>query len=305
MRDPYEVLGVDKTADAKTIKQAYRKLARQLHPDLHPGDPQAEERFKAVAAAYDFLSDADKKARYDRGEIDATGAPRVERTFYRTYAEGGPGSRYSDPRDFLRDFEGIDIFADLFGVGGRRGEGMRGATMRGTDVRHTLEIDFLDAVNGAVRELVLPGGKHLKVTIPAGSATGDVLRLRGQGAAGRAGGPAGDVHIELKVRPHPVFTRSGGDIYADLPVTLGEAVLGAKVEAPTVDGTVSLTIPPGSNTGTRLRIRGKGVPSSTGKGRGDHYVTLKVILPEKPDAELTRLIREWEARHPYRVRSGD
>jgi DnaJ-class molecular chaperone len=164
-----------------------------------------------------------------------------------------------------------------------------------------VEIDFLDAVNGATRSVVMSDGKHLRVTIPAGSSDGDVLRLKGQGSPGLGGGSAGDLLIELKVRPHPSFTRKGRDIYAELPITLSEAVLGGKVEAQTVDGSVSLTVPKGSNTGSRLRVRGKGVPSPGG-GRGDHYVELKVVLPAQPDAELTRLVEEWSARHPYTVR---
>lgn len=298
MRDPYEVLGVSKGADIKEVKKAYRKLARQLHPDLHPGDAKAESRFKEVAASYDFLSDPERKLKYDRGEIDTSGAPRAERTFYRTYAESDARSRYNDPRGFSRDFEGMDIFSDLFGGGFR---GAHTAAMRGADVRATLEIDLLDAVKGTVREVTLQGGKRLAVTIPPGSEDGDVLRLKGQGPAGLGGGPAGDVNIELKVQPHPYFTRRGRDIYAEVPVTLPEAVLGAKIEVPTVDGPVTLSVPKGSNSGTRLRLRGKGVPTQGGE-RGDQYVILKVVLPDTPDPELTHFIKEWSSRHSYHVR---
>jgi DnaJ-class molecular chaperone len=298
MRDPYEVLGVPKNADFKEVKKAYRKLARQLHPDLHPGDAKAETRFKEVAASYDFLSDPERKLKYDRGEIDTSGAPRAERTFYRTYAEGDARSRYNDPRGFSHDFEGMDIFSDLFGGGFRS---THTAKMRGADVRATLEIDLLEAVKGTVRQVTLQGGKRLAVTIPPGSEDGQVLRLKGQGPAGLGGGPAGDVNIELKVQPHPYLTRRGKDIYAEVPVTLPEAVLGAKVEVPTVDGPVTLSIPKGSNSGTRLRLRGKGVPVSGGE-RGDQYVMLKVVLPDAPDPELTRFIEEWASRHPYHVR---
>lgn len=297
MRDPYQVLGVAKGADLKAVKKAYRKLARELHPDLHPGDTQAESRFKEVAAAYDFLSDAEQKAKYDRGEIDASGAPKAERRFYRTYAEGDPGTRYHDPQEFFRDFQDADIFAEFFG--GRAG---RAARARGSDVRATLEVGFLDAINGAVKEITLPDGKRLKLTIPPGSENGQVLRLKGQGMPGIGGGPAGDVNIELKVQPHPTFQRDGQDIHSEVPITLAEAVLGGKVDVATVDGTVSLTVPRGANSGTRLRLRGKGVPAAGGGGRGDHYVTLKVVLPDQPDPELSRFVEEWAARHPYRVR---
>ncbi len=297
MRDPYEVLGVPKGADIKDVKKAYRKLARQLHPDLHPGDAQAETRFKEVAASYDFLSNAEQKLKYDRGEIDTSGAPRAERTFYRSYAEGDPRSRYNDPRGFTHDFEGMDIFSDLFGGGFRA----TAARTRGSDVRATLEVDFLDAVKGSVREITLPGGKRLNVTIPPGSEDGQVLRLKGQGQPGLGGGTAGDVNIELTVRPHPQFARKGKDIHVEVPVTLPEAVLGAKIAVPTVDGPVTLSVPKGSNSGTRLRLRGKGVPATDG-GRGDQYVTLRVVLPDTPDPELSRFVEEWGSRHPYHVR---
>jgi DnaJ-class molecular chaperone len=301
MRDPYQVLGIDKGADEKAIKKAYRKLARDLHPDLHPGDRGAENRFKEVAAAYDFLSDPEKRARYDRGEIDPSGAPRAERRFYRTYAEGGPGARYHDPREFFRDASGMDFFSDLFGgrdqAGGARPRGRRGA-----DVTAALEIDFLEAVNGGSRQLALAAGKQLRVNIPPGSEDGQVLRLKGQGMPGAGGSAAGDALITLKIRPHPTFTRHGSDIRADVPVTLAEAMLGARIEVPTVDGRVNITVPKGSNTGTRLRLRGKGAPQPGGGPRGDHYVTLKVVLPDKPDPELVRMVEEWSARHPYRVR---
>jgi DnaJ-class molecular chaperone len=303
MRDPYEILGVAKGADIKEVKKAYRKLARQLHPDLHPGDTKAENQFKEVSSAHQFLSNADQKARYDRGEIDASGAPRAERTFYRTYADGRPGSRYSDPQEVFTDPDGMDIFADLF-RGVRHSAAWQAEQMRHADTRHRLEIDFLDAANGAVREIVLPGGKRLKVTIPPGATDGQVLRLRGQATQSAGGGRAGDVLIEIEVRSHPMFTRKGDDIHAELPITLPEAVLGARIEVPTVAGNVTLTVPKGANTGTRLRVKGKGVMAPGGRGRGDHYVTFKVMLPDKPDPELAELVEKWAARHPYRVRGG-
>jgi DnaJ-class molecular chaperone len=301
MRDPYDVLGIAKGSDSAEVKKAYRKLARKLHPDLHPGDQAAEERFKEVASAYDFLSDADKKARYDKGEIDAAGQPKMERRFYRDFAEGGSaGQRYADASEIFSNLEGMGVFADLFGAGTRRGARPQ---MRGQDVRELAEVGFLDAVNGTQREIAFSDGRRLKVTIPAGSSDGQVLRLKGQGQPSPTGGAAGDLHLEIKVQPHPVFTRQGNDITAELPISLGEAVLGGKVEAPTVDGPVSLTIPKNSNTGSRLRIRGKGVPIAGG-GRGDHYVTLKVVLPDPPDPALTAFIEGWAAKHPYRPRQS-
>jgi len=298
MRDPYDVLGVAKGADDKVVKTAYRKLARELHPDLHPGDRGAEERFKEVAAAYDFLSDADKKGRYDRGEIDASGVPRARRTFYRNYADSDSGSRYGDPRGAFQDFADFDLFSDLFrGATGGRG----GSKSRGRDTQVTLELDLVEAIRGGGREIALSGGKRLKVTLPPGSADGQVLRLQGQGLPGAGGGAAGDLLITLAVRPHPLFRRDGDDILADLPVSLGEAVLGGRVEVPTVDGPVTLTIPKGANTGTRLRLRGKGAPKPGG-GRGDQYVTLQVVLPDPPDPELERFVAGWPAGRSYPIR---
>lgn len=310
-RDPYEVLGVSKGADVKAVKAAYRRLARDLHPDLHPGDTKAEDRFKEVAAAYDFLADSEQKARYDRGEIDASGAPKAQRSFYRTYAEGEPGTRYHDPREFFSDAGGVGgVFADLFG--GRFGREVRSGPQRGADIRTRLDIDFVEAVKGGSREIVLPGSRRLKVTIPPGSTEGQVLRLKGQGQPAPSGGSPGsgssgrgspgDLHIELSVPPHPVLARQGNDIHADLPVTLSEAVLGARIDVPTVDGPVTLTVPKGSNTGTRLRLRGKGVPAASGGARGDQYVTLRVMLPQTPDEELSRFVEGWGTRHPYSVR---
>ena len=160
----------------------------------------------------------------------------------------------------------------------------------------------VDAVNGAQPELLMPDGRRLKVTIPPGTTDGKTLRLKGQGGASPTGGPSGDLHLKIKVRPHPQFTRKDNDIYAEVPVTLPEALLGAKIEVPTIDGVVSMTVPKGANTGTRLRVRGKGVLAPGGGERGDQYVTLRVVLPEPPDADLVRLVEQWSAAHPYRVR---
>lgn len=302
MKDPYETLGVERTAKPDAIQKAYRQLAKKFHPDLNPGNKQAEERFKEVSAAYDLLSDADKRARFDRGEIDASGAERPPEHFYRHYAESGPGQRY-DSRAGYADFGDLgDIFSDLFGRGGAGGRGrMR---MQGADVRYQLTVDFLDAVNGAKKRLTMPDGKTLDVAIPAGLADGQTLRLKGQGEpAPQGGGTAGDAYVEIRVAPHKLFERKGQDIHVEVPVTLSEAVLGGKVTVPTVTGPVTMTVPKGANTGTTLRLREKGALSAKTGKRGDQYVRLKVVLPDRPDAELERLVREWSAKHPYDVRS--
>lgn len=294
-RDPYETLGIKKEASAQEIRNAYRRLAKKLHPDLNPGDKQAEERFKEVSAAYDLLSDEDKRARYDRGEIDASGQERPRERFYRDFADVGGASYTGQPGGFS-DFGGAeDILSELFGRSGagRAGHAGRGGfRMRGSDVHYRLELDFLDAINGGKRTITLPDGSTLDVTIPPGVRDGQVLRLRGKGRPGIGGGEPGDALIEIEVRPHPIFTRKGDDIHVELPIGLREAVLGGKISVPTPTGTVTMTVPKWSNTGTVLRLKGKGVPRADGH-RGDQYVTLKIMLPPQPDPELERLIAQW------------
>lgn len=296
-RDPYEVLGVKKEASEEEIRAAYRKLAKKHHPDLNPGNKEAEARFKEIAAANDLLSDKEKRARFDRGEIDASGAERPEHAYsrYRGFAEGAPGERYE-----FHAAEGMapDDLDDLFGMfRGRRGGGK--IRLRGADLNFSLTVDFLAAINGTRQRLTLAPERSLDVTIPAGMRDGQILRLKGQGEPGLNGGPPGDALIEIHVAPHPFFRRDGDDIHVDLPVTLGEAVLGGKVTVPTPSGPVAMTIPANSNTGRVLRLKGKGVA-----GRGDEYVTLKVALPEGGDSELADFLKQWAAKHPYDPRRG-
>jgi DnaJ-class molecular chaperone len=284
--DPYKVLGVTKDASQEDIQKAYRTLAKKLHPDLNPGNKKAEEQFKEVSAAYDLVGDAEKRARFDRGEIDASGAERPPRGFYRDHA-GGAGDHYTSADGFA-DFAGADdIFADLFGRGGRTN-----LRMRGQNAHYRLELDFLDAVNGARRQVTMPDGSVLDVSIPAGTHDGQILRLRGKGMAGLNGGPPGDALVEIAVRPHRIFTRKGDDIHVELPISLREAVLGGKINVPTPQGVVAMTVPKWSNTGSVLRLKGKGVPRNGGNS-GDEYVTLKVMLPAKPDPELEKFIAQW------------
>lgn len=290
--DPYAALGVKRTATAEEIRKAYKRIARESHPDLNPGDPAAEARFKAAAAAWDLLRDPEKRARYDRGEIDATGAERPERRFYRDFArEGAGGAR---PGRGFQDLGGLgDIFEDLFG----RASGGRG--MRGQDLRYALETDFLEAVKGGLKRIQLPTGETLDVRIPEGTADGDQIRLRGKGAPGGAGGPPGDAIVTISVRPHRFFRREGDDILADLPVTIDEAVLGAKVEVPTIDGRVTVTVPKGASGGQVLRLRGKGARRKGGEGRGDQLLSIRIVLPPGGNAELETFLASWRARNRY------
>lgn len=296
MSDPYDVLGVARNASQDDIKKTYRKLAKQLHPDQHPGEAEVEERFKRVSAAYAILSDPEMRARYDRGEVDASGRERAGFQFEQ--ASGGPGG-------FAGGFNVEDILGDLFGgrFGGGGGGGRTGGMRaRGQDVSYLIKIGFLEAATGGSRRVTLEGGRTLDITVPAGIGDGQTIRLKGQGHAGLGGGGAGDALIKIQVEPHPVFTRDGNAVRMDLPVTLAEAVLGAKIEVPTVDGPVTLSVPPGSSSGDTLRLKGKGLKPGKSGARGDQFVRLKIVLPAKPDAKLTELVREWSAEHPYTVR---
>ena len=282
--DPYQTLGVKKDASQDEIQKAYRRLAKKLHPDLNPGNKQAEEQFKEVSQAYDLLGDADKRARFDRGEIDASGAERPRQRYYRDFAEGA--SSYATDSGFA-DFGTDDFLSEIFGLQARGN-----LRMRGQDVQYRLPLGFLDAINNGKQQLTLPDGSVLDVTIPPGTRDGQILRLRGKGRPGIGGGPPGDALIEIEVRPHHVFTRKGDDIHAELPISLKEAVLGGKVKVPTPSGAVTMTVPKWSNTGTVLRLKGQGVPKPGG-GRGDEYVTLKVMLPERLDSELEKFVSQW------------
>jgi len=288
--DPYVTLGVARDVTPEQIRSAFRKLAKTHHPDLNPGNAAAEERFKAVNAANELLSDPDKRARFDRGEIDAAGDPAApEPPRYRRYAEAAEGGRYRADPDDSQPFG--DIFGDFLNRGG---EPLR---MRGADAHYALAVDFLDAVTGATRTLTLPDGRTLDVKIPPGIEDRQVLRLKGQGSGGFNGGPDGDALIEIHANPHPFFTRKGDDIHLTLPVTLKEAVLGGRVTVPTPSGSVAMAVPKRSDTGTRLRLRGRGIPAHAGRPAGDQYVTLQVALADADDA-LEAFLRGWDPATP-------
>ena len=303
-QDPYLELGVPRTASADEIRRAFRKLAKQYHPDKNPGDQKAEERFKQVSAAFDLLGDEDKRKKFDAGEIDADG-----RETMRGYGGGNPfqqgggfqggGFRGGPGGAQFEDVDLGDILGEMFGGRGGRAGGGFNFNQRGHDIRAKVELDLEEAINGAKRRIAFSDGRTLEVTIPKGAADGQVLRLKGQGAPGRAG--AGDALIELAIRPHPVFKRDGDNLAMDLPISVPDAVLGGKVEAPTPDGPVTLSIPAGSNSGSTLRLKGKGLPGPMGR-RGDLLARLVVTLPDKPDAELTQFAETWRADRPYAPR---
>lgn len=287
VRNPYEVLGVASSASPAEIQTAYRKLAKKLHPDLNPGDKSAEDKFKEVAGAYDLLGDAEKRRRFDSGEIDATGAERPQRPYYRDYAASDQAHTYADASGFADFAEGDDALADLL----RRAQQAR-ANRRGPDLHYRLPISFEDSIKGADKRLTLPEGGTLDVKIPPGLIDGQVLRLKGKGAPGAGTGGPGDALIEVEVLADPRFTRDGDDIALELPISLSEAVLGGRVPVPTPTGYVTMSVPKGSNTGTTLRLKGKGAPRREG-GHGDEFVKLKVVLPKPPDPDLEAFVANW------------
>ena len=300
-KDPYQTLGVGRNASQDDIQKAYRKLAKQLHPDLNPGDKQAEERFKQVSAAYGLLGDEEKRARYDRGEIDETGAERPQHHFYRDFADTGMRHKYSGTSG-LGDFEDVsDLFGDLFGRGARGRA--RSPRQRGADIRYHLKVDFLDAVRGAKRRISMPDGVDLDLSIPPGVRDGQVLRLKGKGMPGSNGGQAGDALVEIEVAGHPLFRRKDNDIHLDLPISIDEAVLGGKVDVPTLSGKVSMKLPKGASSGQTLRLRGKGV-QPRGRAPGDQLVHLKIVMPSKIDADLEDFMKSWQDKHRYDPRSN-
>lgn len=308
-RDPYQELGVSRTASADEVRKAFRKLAKENHPDTNPGNKAAEERFKKVSAAFDIVGDAEKRKKFDAGLIDADGRETAPGGFGGGgpwgpggAGQGGFGQRGGGFRS--ETFEGADlgdILGEMFGGGrggrtGGMGGGFGGFSQRGADVRAKLEVDLVDAILGGKQRIAFSDGRTIDVTIPKGAQTGQTLRLKGQGSPGRSG--AGDAFIEISIRPHSIYRREDDALVMDLPVTLYDAVLGGKVEAPTPDGPVNITVPKGSNTGSRLRLKGRGLSDSRGQ-RGDLFARLVVTLPDAPDAALEAFAEEQKAKRPY------
>jgi DnaJ-class molecular chaperone len=297
--DPYVVLGVPRSASDDDIRRAYRKLAKELHPDLNPANRvAAEERFKKVSAAYEIIGDSEKRKQFDRGEIDASGEPR--RGFHRTYAGGGPyAGRPGGARPGGDDFSFGDIFSDLFGSMRGRGEPGSPFGVRGRDARYSLEVDFLEAAAGARKRVTLPDGDVLDITVPGGVSDGQVLRLRGKGSPGIRGAEPGDALVEIRVRPHPYFKRADDDILLEVPITLDEAVLGAKIEVPTITSRVQLTLPKATSSGRTFRLKGKGISNATTGRTGDQLVTVRIVLPETIDDKLAYFLSEWRQKNQY------
>ena len=307
--DPYEALGVSRSATADEIKKAYRRIAKTDHPDLN-SDPAAVARFTAASAAYDLLKDPEQRKRFDAGEIDASGQERATARQWRQQPGGGNpfGGGFGGSGGFgghAQDPDLADVFADLFGqrqqprggFGGFGGFGGRG-DQRGQDLRLALRVDFLTAAKGGRTRITLPAGGTLEVAIPKGVREGQTIRLRGKGEPGIGRGEPGDAYLEVSVAEHPFFRRDGDDILLVLPISLDEAILGAKVAAPTIDGPVNLTIPKGATSGQKLRLRGRGV-----KG-GDQHVELRVAMPPKVDPELEAFAQKWREGHAYDPRKG-
>ena len=300
-RDLYAVLGVARDASADVIRKAYRKLARRHHPDVNPGDKAAEERFKEISEAYDVLSDTEKRRNYDefgevalQGGFDAERARRAREAFGARFGgEPGPGEGgFASGEPF--EFGDLDDLLGRFGFGGRGGRGGAGrAGLRGSDIEAQLELDFLEAARGGEKRLTLqllgedgrPRSQTLTVRIPAGVGDGGRIRLRGKGGPGLGGGPPGDLWATVRVRPHPVFRREGRDLIVEVPVTIAEAIRGAKIEVPTLDGRATVSVPPGTDSGKKLRLRGKGIPDPAGKAPGDLYAVIQVRVPKQLDAD--------------------
>ncbi len=289
--DPYTVLGLSRTASDEDIRRAFRRLAKELHPDMNPDKAGASEQFRRVSTAYEVIGDPAKRQRYDRGEIDAAGEPRhgYQHANSARAGAGGPGGA---------EFGFGDVFSDLFGQRGPRGGGA-GFSLKGQDMRYTLDVEFMEALLGARKRVTMPEGGQLDLAVPEGVTDGQVLRLKGKGGLGIRGGEPGDALVEVRVRSHSHFKRVGDDILLEVPLTLDEAVLGGKIEVPTAGGRVSLTIPKGTGSGRAFRLKGKGARSSATGGYGDQIVTVHIVLPATIDDSLAYFLTEWRKKNAY------
>ncbi|MCR9257197.1 MAG: J domain-containing protein [Alphaproteobacteria bacterium] len=323
MRNPYTVLGVDARSSAGDIKSAFRKLAKQHHPDAHPGDKEAERRFKEVNTAYSILSDPTRRKKFDRGELDnegnevrngprpghGTGAgARTGGGWHRAWRSSTSSSSANRRRQEQAAEEAEDIFSEFFratGAAGGQGAGGFHDTTRGEDLQHTMTVTFAEGMLGTKKRVTFPNARTLDVTIPPGTQDGQTLRLKGLGRPGSHGSPPGDALVTVSLIADPILKLEEGRIVAEVPVTLKEAVLGASIVVPTIDGKVSVKVPPGSNSGTTLRLKGKGLPQAGGKSRGDQLVRLTVKLPDPPDQELVHFLERWSPKNSDKPREWD
>ena len=329
MRDPYEVLGIGRSASEADIKRAYRKLAKQYHPDRHAGDKRAQAKFAEINSANEILADKEKRQKFDRGEIDAEGKPKFQgfegfrggpgsqgfenidpsmfEEILSSFGRGGQGGgsrtfRFTSGPGGPRTSQGggeEDILSSIFGGLGGRGRAGR-PSMPGADVRADVGVTLEDIAAGRKPKVTLPTGKTVQLTLPKGGTDGQVIRLQGQGLPSQTGGPPGDALVTVRFVPHPLFKAEGGDLRLELPISLDEAVLGAKIPVPTLSGKVQVTIPPGSSSGRTLRLKGKGLPKAS--GYGDLLVTPRIMLPEAVDGDLTQLMKKWRESNRYSPR---
>jgi len=297
MKDPYEVLGVTKNSTDEEIKKAYRNQAKKYHPDLNPNKKEAEMKFKEISLAYKLIENKEAREKYEQGRYNEQFADASSRggPFYSNFQDGG--GRYS----YSFDGDPGDLFSSFFS--GFKG-GAGGIDMPGQDHLYRMEIDLRDAVLGGEREIVLNEGKRLKVKIPAGISNNEKLRFKNQGGPGMGKGKPGDAFVEITIRPSDTFKVNGHNLEVEVPLSLDEAVNGAKIDVPTIEGTVRVTIPPSVNSGTRLRVKGKGIPSGKDKTRGDQIVIVSVMLPKTADDEFRKFIKNWSAKNSYNPRKA-
>jgi DnaJ-class molecular chaperone len=304
-KSPYDILGVSKTASDEKIKTAYRVLAKMHHPDLNPNNKRSDEKFKAISAAYDLLKDKEKRSAFDRGEIDAQGQPQwsgeqgEERKYYRDFANGPGGARYHSTGANINPEDLENIFGSMFGKR-PSGTGDTGyedvfRQQQSADVHYRFDIDFMEASLGAKKQVTMPDGKSLKISIPEGVKNGQKLRLKGQGQE-LSNGLTGDAYVEIHVRPHKFFTRKGQDIYTEVPIGIHEAILGGTIEVETIHSPVKVIIPKGTSSGKKFRLKEQGI-----KG-GHHYVGVRIVMPVEIDTELEKLMKDWMESHKYNPR---
>lgn len=300
--NPYKILGVEKSASEKEIKSAYRKLAKQHHPDLNPGDAGNDIKFKSISNAYGILSDPDKRAAYDAGKLDNDGNPAHPsgQRYYRDYASGEQGKPYYHHTTNQFDPEDIESLFGSFFRGGAAGQ-QAGFKQKSQDAHYTIQIDFMEAALGGKKQVTMPDGKVLNISIPQGVSDRQKLRLKGQGGRSSIGQEAGDAYVEIHINPHHQFSRKGKDIYVDVPISLGESILGKKIPIPTIHGTVDMTLPKGISSGAVLRLKGKGIKE------GNQYVTVQITMPKEIDDELSTFFAQWDEKHAYdpRLKEGE